>query len=546
MFVAAAAQAHAQAREPVMASAPQDVTVTIYRDPDRSEEERLEKDYPLGFAMITETRKVTIPAGRSTVRFDGVAEGMVAVSAIVTGLPGGTIEKNRNADLLSPASLVDGTLGNRVQISRMNPATGIAQTERAIVRTRADGGMVLQTATGFEAVRCAGLPEKLTFDRIPSGLSAQPVYSIDTRSEAGGTYQVTLTYISWGFDWQAHYVGTLKHSGVNGDAGLRLLSWLTVVNDNGQSFPGAQLLVVAGEINVTSDFEDLADPPVANPLRLRCYPLGNTKQGTPVPNYGARPLAAPASPMGYDESDGLIVVTGARVQRKMMDSAAPVSVISAEALAKEEQLGDLKLYRVPMRTDVAAQSMKQVAFLDKQAVRGEFLYIAQCSADDRFDDIEDVSDMEETMLNLTMKNEEEKGLGAALPMGGLTLFEPGPAGQQMVAELDMRDYAIGQDIELELGESNLVFSECARIGRKGPDENRRKWTKMRTLLSNANNAPVKVRMVLGWAGEWDVRWPRKTPRTKDGRLVIEVMVPANSEKEIDWKTRRPKGYFGDD
>jgi hypothetical protein len=27
---------------------------------------------------------------------------MVAVSAIVTGLPGGTIEKNRNADLLSP------------------------------------------------------------------------------------------------------------------------------------------------------------------------------------------------------------------------------------------------------------------------------------------------------------------------------------------------------------------------------------------------------------------------------------------------------------
>ena len=61
------------------------------------------------------------------------------VTAIVTGLPGGTIEKNRNAQLLSPAALVDGTLGNRVTITRMNPATGAEVSERAVVRTRADG-----------------------------------------------------------------------------------------------------------------------------------------------------------------------------------------------------------------------------------------------------------------------------------------------------------------------------------------------------------------------------------------------------------------------
>ena len=109
-------------------------------------------------------------ARESTIRFEGVAEGMVAVSAIVTGLPGGTIEKNRNADLLSPASLVDGTLGNRVTVTRTNPATGGEVAEQAVVRTRADGGLVLQTGAGFEAVRCSGLPEKLTFDRVPAGL----------------------------------------------------------------------------------------------------------------------------------------------------------------------------------------------------------------------------------------------------------------------------------------------------------------------------------------------------------------------------------------
>lgn len=146
----------AQDRASVEVSAPQKLAVTIYRDPNRGEDGAMNRDWPQGFAMISETRTVTLPPGVSTLRFTGVAEGMVAVSAIVTGLPGGTIEKNRNADLLSPAALVDGSLGNRVTITRTNPATGVASSESAVVRTRADGGLVLQTQAGFEAVRCSG------------------------------------------------------------------------------------------------------------------------------------------------------------------------------------------------------------------------------------------------------------------------------------------------------------------------------------------------------------------------------------------------------
>ena len=85
------------ARETVDASEPQKLSVTVYRSPNRIEGERLRTEWPEGFAMISEQRRVTLPPGESTIRFTGVAEGMVAVSAIVTGLPGGTIEKNRNA-----------------------------------------------------------------------------------------------------------------------------------------------------------------------------------------------------------------------------------------------------------------------------------------------------------------------------------------------------------------------------------------------------------------------------------------------------------------
>ncbi|KRA83051.1 hypothetical protein ASD76_02955 [Altererythrobacter sp. Root672] len=512
----------AVARETVEASAPQDLAVTLYRDPNRSPGDTMERDWPRGFAMITETRQVTLPPGESTIRFTGVAEGMVAVSAIVTGLPGGTIEKNRNADLLSPASLIDGTLGNRVTITRTNPATGQALAESAIVRTRADGGLVLQTSQGFEAVRCSGLPEGLAFDRVPAGLSAQPVFSVDTRSPSGGTYTVELTYLAWGFDWQANYVATLQEGGRGDAMKLRLMSWLTLLNDNGQSFPDAELLVVAGKLNVVSDFEDLADPPGAPPLRLTCYPFGSTARGTPVYDLMPPPPPPPPPPAPmmaaraemYDAAES-IVVTGSRVMK-----------------AEEEALGDLKLYRVPVPVTVSAKGLKQVAFLDQDSVEGRLLYHVACSPWNAQDEAARAS-----MLLVTV-NDRKHGLGMALPMGGVAVFEPSSYGDQLVAEDQLRDYAEGQDIEVGLGESSQVFARCERTADFDFDEERTRWSPMQATLTNANRNPVKVRVSLGPSGAWQLRGIKGT-RVKDGNVIVEVTVPGNGRRELTWELRPP-------
>ncbi|MCZ8369199.1 MAG: hypothetical protein O9293_04400 [Porphyrobacter sp.] len=519
------------AREVVDAAAPSDIAVTIYRDPDRGEDEKLNRDNPRGLAMISETRRVTLPKGESTIRFEGVAEGMIGISAIVTGLPGGTIEKNRNAALLSPASLVDGTLGNRVTITRMNPATGQQVSESAVVRTRADGGLVLQTGQGFEAVQCSGLPETLTFDRVPAGLSAAPVFSVDTRSAEGGTYDVTLTYLAWGFDWQANYVGTLKERGAKAQGDefeMGLLSWLTLVNDNGQSFDNARLQIVAGELNVESDYESLADPPVAEELYLTCYPLGSTSAGG-IPELVPPPPPAPPMLLDLPMPAAAIVVTGSRLEARSYDIVAPVSVVTAS----EEDLGDLKLFRVPGRIDVSAKGMKQVAFLNKEAVKGRLLYEASCSPDRWIG--QQVDPLPAGMLLVT-KNEEKKGLGTALPQGGLTLYEPSPRGERLAGSTSLRDYARGQDIELDLAPSTQVFARCASLSEKGRAEGRQ-WNAMRAVLSNANPHPVKMRLQLGWAGGWQVRFPGQKAVVKNGWQTVELTLPANSEKTFDWKLR---------
>lgn len=523
----AAAPTGAQDRAIVDASAPTDLSVTIYRDPERGVGEQMETDWPQGFAMISETRTVTLPPGESTIRFEGVAEGMVSVSAIVTGLPGGTIEKNRNAELLSPAALVNGALGNRITITRTNPATGDRVSERAIVRTRADGGLVIQSSAGFEAVRCAGLPESLSFDTIPKGLSASPVFTIDTRDANGGTYSVTLTYLAWGFDWQADYVATLTGEGRGEWFRMNLLSWLSFVNDNGQSFEDAQLLAIAGTLNVESDFEGLADPPRAAPLRLTCYPLGNTKRGTP---FAPPPPPTPPPPPMAARAEQMIVVTGSRKSTADM-MYSPVSVMEAG----EEQLGDLKLYRVPERVTVSAKGMKQVAFLNRQDVEARFLYVASCGPYDWFDPDDEFRSAE---MLLVTKNEDRRGLGVSLPQGMMTVFEPSAYGPQMVAETKLRDYARGQEIELELPNSDQVNYQCGRtVEDVDPDDKSRKWIEMKGEIRNANPHPIRMRVLLGQSVDWDVRLRRVKTSVKNGYRIAEFRVPANETREFRWKVR---------
>lgn len=535
LLAASSVSAQPPARVAVDASTPSDIAVTIYRDEDRGGRQ-IDPEWAGGFAMISESRNVTLPPGHSRVRFAGVAESMVAVSAIVTGLPGGTIEKNRNADLLSPAALVDGTLGNRVIVTRTNPATGAEQSDSAIVRTRADGGLVLQTREGFEAVRCAGIPERLTFDRVPEGLSADPVFSVDTYSAEGGTYSVTLTYLATGFDWQANYVATFAEASRKKDRTLALMAWLTVANGNGQHFPDAELMTVAGRINVTSDYEDLADPPAAHPLQLSCYPLGSTASGV-YPDYPPPPPPPPPPPSSAMAMEAdQIMVTAQRMRAPEMKAA----------MASEESLGDLKLYRVPVAVTVAAQSQKQVMFLDLGAVRGELMHVGQCDPD---------MEPRAASVELRSRNVESRGLGRSLPEGKIAVFEPSAHGPLLVAENAMRDRAVGEDVEIALSSSSAVTYTCRPRGsgtsprdagletfRTAIDKGR--WAAMEADVTNPGNEAVSFELALGPASMVAIRRASQSVQLHRGTQVLRVTVPAGSIRRLTWQMRDPDASEG--
>ncbi|ARS28064.1 DUF4139 domain-containing protein [Sphingomonas sp. KC8] len=497
----------------VASPGPQAVSVTVYRNPDRGTDDAMNLRWLRGFALITETRTVTLPVGQSEIRFEGVAGGILPQSAIVTGLPGGVDEKNRDARLLSPGALLDGHLGRRVHIRRTDRATGVVREMDAVVRAGPGNGVVLETADGIEALGCSGLPEALRYDAVPEGLSDKPTLAVTTRSATGGTATVTLSYLADSFDWQANYVAQVAEDGRS----LDLFGWATLANGNGESFVAARTQVVAGTLNREA-VENDSDPFMPQ-LNLACWPMGTTSDvDMSVP--------PPAPPMPAPMAMSDIVVTAQRRSEVMM--AAPVAAMTAA----QEELGDLKLYRIPEPVTVAANAMKQVALLDRRKVPFDRIYRAVATMDGD-------ADAAETEILLRMKNVTGKGLGLPLPAGQVAIFEPSAIRPMLAGETTLSDTAIGQDIQLVVGQSPQVRITQRSLDPEDDDQTRKR--RFEITLSNANPYPVTVEVSLSrYSATLNIDRPSVKLREKDGRPTWFAQVPANGTASLGYTVRRDR------
>jgi len=518
--------APAAAQPAVVSPAPESVSVTVYRNPHRGPGGEWNSQWLEGFALISETRTIRLPEGQSVIRFEGVAGGIIPASAIVKGLPSGVDEKNRDARLLSPGTLVDSALGRRVHLRRTDRATGKVTETEAVIRSGPDG-VVLQTPVGFEALRCTGLPETLIYDRVPDGLTDRPTLAVATHSERAVTATVRLTYLATGFDWQASYVAHLAADGKS----LDLFSWLTLANSNDESFLDARANAVAGELNKNEDKGGKGEPrPVSSNITLQCWPKGTTSDGSGDILSGL-PARMSAASDGYD-----IVVTGSRVRFANLESSPPIAVITAE----QEELGDLKLYRIPIPVTVAAHSQKQVALLNRSAVPVDRLYGSTLGAAGEWDAPRPAK------ILLRMMNRKENGLGLPLPQGQVSVFEPVAGVPMLAGETMVSDYAVGEEVEFEVGETpdvQLMLRRDLDRGAKpdGDDEEdggKKREPRRYTLeITNARAVPAKVEVVLRIQEDQALRKPSRKLGRKNGGYLWTALVPANGTAILRYRVK---------
>jgi hypothetical protein len=493
----------------VTSAGPERVSVTLYRAPNRSMENSIDRDDPQGFALITETRTVTLPAGPAVIRFEGVAGNILPESALIAGLPDGVEEKNLDADLLSPRSLFDRALGRRVMIRRTNPATGKVTLQQATIRSSSAGAAVLDLGGSYADLKCSGLPETLIYDGVPPGLSAKPTLSVRTTSPVARTVTLTLSYLAGGFDWQADYVVAMRPDGRSAD----LFAWITLASSDVTSFADADMQVVAGKPNrVDRDADSFGQGP--GDLRLKCWPMPsynlNIVDAAPMERRG---LMAEVSSDAMD-----IIVTGSRM--KIQDSLSPLPIA---VIASAEQLGDLKLYRFPRRVTVASNAQKQVAMLSKPSVKLWPVYQSEVADDNA-----------STYLLMRGKNITANGLGVALPGGKAAFFTSAGDRTLMVGESSIDDKTVGEDVEFNMGEPGSVDAQVEELRDHDRD------IRYQLTVTNSNPWPIAYEAKIRTYDGQVVKSPSARLGKKDGMPLWTVTIPANGTAKLAYTIRSPK------
>ena len=514
LLFALSAPAAAQAdfsRQVITSDGPASVSVTVYRNPNRNAENAMNLRYLGGYALVTEQRTVDLPAGEIDLRFEGVAGGIIPQSAIVTGLPENVLEKNRDAALLSPSALLNSYLGQGVTIRRTSGITGETKEFDAIIRTDASGGMVMQTADGFEALQCTGLNEAIIYPAIPEGLSAKPTLSVRSRVTTPTRATVTLSYLATGFDWQANYVADISDDGQR----INLFSWVTLANGDETSFVDAQTQTVAGQPNKGRDTIARASGGAVN---LACWPEGTTsdiiaRYEQQRDRFGGPPPPPPPP-----------------VMAPMMDMASESIMVTArKVMAQQEDLGDLKLYRIPVPVSVAAQSQKQVAFLEKEAIPFVQIYESEIWATD-------YQASQPLAITLRFQNRKRDQLGVPLPAGKLIAFRTVSGSRMLLGEGSLDDKAIDEEVEVTIGQSPLVRLQVDQLGQ----EERKGYFRgdMKLTLSNGSETAVLVEIKLGRSDEDRIKKPSQKLGRKDGRDIWIVTVPPSSERVLNYSVQR--------
>jgi hypothetical protein len=486
LFLLTLAVAAPAAAQPVVTSpAPERVAITIYRDPERGLSS-MNLEWLGGYALVSETRRVRLPPGESELRFEGVTAGLVPQSAIVTGLGPAVIEKNRDARLLSPGSLLAAHLGQRLTLRRTSLATGAMREQEAIVRSTA-GGVVLQTADGIETLRCTALAETVVADQVPVGLSAKPTLSVRVRSPGAIERDVTLSYITNNFDWQADYIADLAPDGRT----LRLFGWLTLANGDDTALEQADTQAVAGKLNRERVWVDRGDAP---PIQISCWPSGKTTD-LPLDERGIPPPPPPPPPAPATmRSSESIVVTGSRI------------------MAREERLGDVRLYRIPIAVTVAARSQKQVALLERPAVRVERKLRLRASPGELSQPLDRV---------LLTRNRSAEGLGLALPAGKVALFASHGGRRILIGEGRIDDYTIGEKVEIRVASAPGVRARQSEV----PD----RPGVYRLTVTNDLPTPEEVEV------ELPLEARGSGLKRGDGAMLWNVRVPANRSAELVYR-----------
>ena len=195
--------------------------------------------YGNGFALIEETRAVTLAKGDNSLAISGLPTQVRADSLRISGEGMAVKAFGYDQDLLTPQALLRKFIGKEIIIARDNPKTGEEVRKKATLLSL-NGGAVFDV----DGEIITGMPGRFIFPHRPEGLRDSPTLTVQAASPEKGARALNLSYLAGGFGWSANYVAILD----NDNQGLALTGRAAVTNNSGMDLGNAAVAVMAGDV----------------------------------------------------------------------------------------------------------------------------------------------------------------------------------------------------------------------------------------------------------------------------------------------------------
>jgi hypothetical protein len=465
----------AMATSPALAQNDQNFSLTIYNG---------------GFALVRDQRTLTLTSGISEIDVENVPARIDPTSVLLRSLDAPNslriLEQNYRFDLISPETLLDKSVGQRLSILQtlpdgrqtvlngtlMNPASPV----QIPGRQQYSSGPVIQLEDGSVVLRPQG---QITLEKMPPNVTPRPTLNWMVDSDESGSQRVELAYMTEGMSWEASYVALVSSD----DTTLDLAGWVTLNNQSGIDYNNAELTLMAGDVR--------------------------------------RVQPQPQMELMY-------------ARAAMMDTASGASQF------EEKSFFDYHLYTMARPTTIRDREIKQLSLLGAEEVPVEKHYIYDPRGNwfnswyspgrGNYDPGAGGDTITDAKINMKLRfeNREENNLGMPLPKGKVRVYKMDDGGrQQFVGEDNIDHTPRNEEISLYIGDAFDIVGEFKRTNYQRIDD-RTVRESFEVELRNRKETDETITVIGRVWSDWEVLDKSHEFEKKDAR-TIEFKIPVEAD-----------------
>lgn len=430
--------------------------------------------YNSNFALVRETRRVSLPAGAVRLGFEDVPTTIEPATVQLSPSSGlEVLDESYEYDVLSPERLLEKYVGKEITLVLRSQQNGTTRDEDVKATVLSTNGPVWRI--GNEIV--TGLaPVGYRFPELPGGLYTRPTLVWNLRNSAAGERRLAVSYLADNITWAANYVLDLSRDGRQGG----LQGWVSLTNNSGAAFPDAQLSLVAGQVH-----RAMAARPL--PMRAQTIVAGNLASGQ---------FAQEAA------GEYHLYQLNRRITLEN-DESKQISLLAASAVPVEQTYvvaGSSYIFRQPLPQGQPAP--------------------------------------EPVKVYLSFRNDAAAGLGQPLPAGIVRVYQPDSRGNlQLLGEDKINHTPKDETARLDVGNAFDITAERHQTDFRAISARVHESAFEITLRNHKDQAvTIEVREPVG--GSWEVLESNYPAKKIDAfTLGFDVPVPANGTAKLTYRVR---------